>query len=117
MRYGLIPVPIYSLVQGYISIANRVSIQLMKFKIYKVQEYNLQPYDESLAGPNIKSLGISIPVLIFLLICIENRCFCNTNRKKKVDSKKLKNESETFGIPVDEGIGIEEERVEKLDKQ
>lgn len=41
MRFILIPVPIYSLVQGYISIANRVSIQLMKFKLYKFQQYDL----------------------------------------------------------------------------
>jgi len=112
----LIPVPIFSLVQGYISIANRVSIQLMKFKLYKFQEDDLSPYDQSLAGPNLNCLCGSIPVLIFLLICIENKCFCCSGRKKvyKQSNENSKIFRNHFG--EDEGIGIEEERVENLDK-
>mmetsp|Transcript_18312 Transcript_18312/g.28136 ORF Transcript_18312/g.28136 Transcript_18312/m.28136 type:complete len:317 (+) Transcript_18312:1175-2125(+) len=124
LRWFFMPVPIFAMTSGFISISNRDAIRIMKnLSLSKDNQIMdpLAPYNFSVAGPNILFLALSIPVLWAIVIGFEKKKFdrlmvkdASGSDTKGPEGARGKNLS-FLPIHKDEDITREEKRVANAD--
>lgn len=109
LRWGFYPFPIFSLVFGYISIANAPITQV----INNLRELP-KPYDNLVAGPSLYFLIGEILFYWLLVIAFEMKVFDRLLCLNRAEAPSANSRSSFRGHDIDEDVIEEADRVEQM---